>query len=181
MTTPEQAGPLQTVFTVGHSTHPIEEFIALLHAHRIEQIVDVRTIARSRHNPQYNEDELSASLELAKIAYQRMKSLGGLRHGIADSPNQGWNNASFRAFADYMQTPDFAHAFSDLIAVTAVRRTAIMCAEVLPWRCHRRLIADALLIHDIPAWDILNKTTTRTHQLTDFARVEGFTLTYPAG
>jgi uncharacterized protein (DUF488 family) len=168
MTTPEQAGPLQTVFTVGHSTHPIEEFIALLHAHRIEQIVDVRTIARSRHNPQYNEDELSASLELAKIAYQRMKSLGGLRHGIADSPNQGWNNASFRAFAD-------------LIAVTAVRRTAIMCAEVLPWRCHRRLIADALLIHDIPAWDILNKTTTRTHQLTDFARVEGFTLTYPAG
>lgn len=168
------------IFTVGHSTRTAEEFIALLRAHRIEQLVDVRAIPRSRHNPQFAGEALSRALQAAGIAYHHMKVLGGLRHARRDSINTGWRNASFRGYADYMQTAEFERALEELIALARARRTAIMCAEAVPWRCHRSLIADALLIRDVDVEEIASTTTTRPHALTSFAQVNGTRIIYPA-
>ena len=173
-----QSAPL-SIFTVGHSTRTAEEFIALLRAHAIEQLVDVRTIPRSRHNPQFAGDALSRSLHDAGIRYQHIKALGGLRHARRDSVNTGWRNTSFRGYADYMQTPEFEHALDDLIALARERRTAIMCAEAVPWRCHRSLIADALLVRGIDPEEIASGTSARRHTLTSFAHVDGTRITYP--
>jgi len=173
-----QTAPLR-IFTVGHSTRTAEEFIALLRAHAIEQLVDVRTIPRSRHNPQFAGDALSRSLHDVGIRYQHIKSLGGLRHARRDSVNTGWRNTSFRGYADYMQTSEFEQALDDLIALARERRTAIMCAEAVPWRCHRSLIADALLVRGIDAEEIASNTSTRRHTLTSFAHVDGTRITYP--
>ncbi|HET7349015.1 MAG TPA: DUF488 domain-containing protein [Acidobacteriaceae bacterium] len=173
-----QTAPLR-IFTVGHSTRTAEEFIALLRAHAIEQLVDVRTIPRSRHNPQFAGDALSRSLHDGGIPYRHMKALGGLRHARRESVNTGWRNTSFRGYADYMQTPEFEQALDELIALARERRTAIMCAEAVPWRCHRSLIADALLVRGIDAEEIASATSTRRHTLTSFAQVNGTRITYP--
>ena len=131
------------IFTVGHSTRPIEEFEDLLLAHGVKQLVDIRTIPRSRHNPQFNGDSLPGSLKKVGIRYRHMPGLGGLRRARYDSINSGWHNASFRGFADYMQTPDLENALVELIRIAQTRRTAIMCAEAVPWRCHRSQIGRA--------------------------------------
>lgn len=170
----------ERIFTIGHSTHPIDEFVRMLTAHGVEQVVDVRTIARSRHNPQFGEDELSERLPASGIGYGRLEALGGLRHTVRDSQNGAWKNASFRGYADYMQTPAFAAGLDRLIEWGALTSVAMMCAEALPWRCHRSLIGDALLVRGIDVQDIMSQTLIREHTLTRFARVEGSRITYPA-
>lgn len=167
------------IMTIGHSTRPIEEFIRLLQAHAVTRVVDVRTVPRSRHNPQFNLDILPASLKAADIGYTHMAALGGLRHTTKDSINMGWRNASFRGYADYMQTPEFAKAMDGLIQLAKKDRIALMCAEAVPWRCHRSLIADALLVRGIEAEDIMSLTHRTPHTLTPFAKVRGTTITYP--
>ena len=169
-----------TVSTIGHSTHPIEEFVRMLQAHGIRQLVDVRTIPRSRRNPQFNRENLPASLEAAGIGYRHMPGLGGLRHARKDSVNTGWRNASFRGYADYMQTPEFCENLNELIQVAAEAPTAIMCAEAVPWRCHRSLIADALVVRGVSVLDILSATKAQPHAMTPFVKVDGQKLTYPA-
>ena len=168
-----------TIFTVGHSTLPLDDFIALLKAYGIECLADIRTVPRSRHNPQFNADALAESLRGHAIAYAPLRPLGGLRHPRKDSPNGGWRNSGFRGFADYMQTEEFSHGLDELIALGRKQRTAIMCAEAVPWRCHRSLVADALSVRGIPVVEILSATNAREHKLTPFARVEGTAITYP--
>ncbi len=168
-----------SVLTIGHSTRTIEEFIRLLQAHGVACVVDVRTVPRSRHNPQFNADSLPAALKAAGIGYRHLPGLGGLRHTTAASVNTGWRNASFRGFADYMQTPQFERALGALIKLAARRQVALMCAEAVPWRCHRSLIADALLARGISAEHIMNLTRGRPHVLTPFAKVLGRQITYP--
>jgi uncharacterized protein (DUF488 family) len=169
-----------TVSTIGHSTHPIEEFTRILQAHGIRQLIDVRTIPRSRHNPQFNRDNLPASLQASGIQYQHLPGLGGLRHAKPDSVNNGWRNASFRGYADYMQTPEFQVNLEDLMRLARMAPTAIMCAEAVPWRCHRSLIADALVARGVEVLEILSATKAQPHALTPFAKVHGEQVTYPA-
>ena len=169
-----------TIFTIGHSTRPIEEFIELLRANGVTQLVDIRTIPKSRHNPQFNTDALAASLRAARIRYLHLKALGGLRHAKADSVNLGWRNASFRGFADYMQTDEFAAALDRVIQLAEERPTALMCAEAVPWRCHRSLVADALTIRKIRVLEIVSSAEPKEHKLTPFARVRGTRITYPS-
>ncbi len=169
-----------TIYTIGHSTHPIDEFIRLLEAYQTELVIDVRTIAKSRHNPQFNDDKLSESLREHDIEYQRLESLGGLRHTSKDSINMGWKNASFRGYADYMQTPEFTLGIEQLIEIAKTKRVVIMCAEAVPWRCHRSLIGDALIIQNIKVGDIMSEKVSKPHTLTSFAKVVGNSITYPA-
>ena len=171
--------PQGTVFTLGHSTLPIERFIAVLQSYGIECLADIRTVPRSRHNPQFNQDAMAASLPADHIEYVPMQELGGLRHARKDSPNTGWRNASFRGYADYMQTDAFGDALETLIESSREKRVGIMCAEAVPWRCHRSLVADALDARGIPAVEILSETNARMHRLTPFAHVEGERVTYP--
>lgn len=171
--------PDDAIFTVGHSTLPLEEFIALLEAYGIECLADIRTVPRSRHNPQFNGDTLGKALRAHKIEYVPLPALGGLRHARKDSPNTGWRNTSFRGYADYMQMEEFARGLDGLIALSRKKRTAIMCAEAVPWRCHRSLVADALSVRSIPVVEILSATSYRDHNLTPFAHVEGTRITYP--
>ena len=151
----------------------------MLKAHGVEQLVDVRTIPKSRHNPKFNAAELERTLSQEGIAYTHMPGLGGLRHARKDSINTAWRNASFRGYADYMQTGEFASSLEQLIALAAKRPTAIMCAEAVPWRCHRSLIADALTARGIAVEDILSASARKPHTYTPFARVEGTAVTYP--
>ena len=171
---------MNPVYTIGHSTRPISDFIHLLQIHGIAVVADVRTIPKSRHNPQFNEDALRQSLSEHGIGYRWMKGLGGLRHTVHDSVNMAWKNASFRGFADYMQTPEFAESLNELIALAAESRTAIMCAEAVPWRCHRSLIGDALIVRGIAVEDIISERSCEPHKLTPFAKVNGTTIIYPA-
>ena len=173
------AQPAPAVLTIGHSTRALEEFIGLLHAHGVTQLIDVRTVPRSRHNPQFNADTLPRDLATAQIGYAHADGLGGFRHASADSPNSGWRNLSFRGYADYMQTPDFAANLTSVIELAKHDRVALMCAEAVPWRCHRSLIADALVAHGIPVAEIASATRLQPHKLTPFAHVEGDTVTYP--
>jgi uncharacterized protein (DUF488 family) len=168
------------VLTIGHSTRTIEEFTGLLQAHAASRVVDVRTVPRSRHNPQFNQDSLPDSLKKAGLGYVHMPGLGGLRHARRDSINVGWRNASFRGYADYMQTSEFEQSLEELIELAKQERIAIMCAEAVPWRCHRSLIADALLVRRIRPEDIMSPTRRQVHTLTPFAKVRGTTITYPA-
>jgi uncharacterized protein (DUF488 family) len=177
---PDEADwPVGTIFTVGHSTLPIARFIALLKIYGIAQLGDVRTVPRSRHNPQFNADALVESLAAEGIAYVPMPALGGLRHPHRDSPNAAWRNKSFRGYADYMQSAAFHDAVDDLVRMGREKRTAIMCAEAVPWRCHRSLVADALEVRGTPVVEILSETNWRMHALTPFPHVEGQTITYP--
>jgi uncharacterized protein (DUF488 family) len=168
-----------TILTIGHSTHAIDEFITLLRDHAVRLVADVRTIPKSRHNPQFNTEELTASLRAAGISYLHLKELGGLRRPKKDSPNAGWRNASFRGFADYMQTEEFETAVQKLVELAEKQRTVIMCAEAVPWRCHRSLIADALTVRGVKVVHIMCKTSLKEHAMTPWAKAEGTTITYP--
>lgn len=168
------------VLTVGHSTRTTKEFEALLIAHGVKQLADVRTIPRSRHNPQFNGDRLPRSLQRVGIRYRHMAELGGLRHARPDSMNTAWRNASFRGFADYMQTPEFEKALDQLIHWAQKRRTVVMCAEAVPWRCHRSMIGDALLARGIRVEEITSRSRTRPHTLTPWALMRRKRVSYPA-
>lgn len=168
-----------SIYTVGHSTRPIEDFITLLQGHGVGRLVDIRTMPRSRHNPQFNTDALAESLAQVGISYTHLPGLGGLRHTTAASPNKGWRNKSFRGYADYMQTPAFEDSLQDVIALAQKEAVALMCAEAVPWRCHRSLVADALLARGIPVDELVNPAKREPHKLTRFAKVEGSHVTYP--
>lgn len=167
------------IFTIGHSTHPLDEFIHILQAYGIDLVVDVRTIPRSRYNPQFNEAELEEELKHNEIGYTHLKELGGLRHTTKASVNMAWKNSSFRGFADYMQTEEFQTGIEALINLAGKKQTVLMCAEAVPWRCHRSLIADALTVRNIIVEDIYNVSSSKPHQLTPWAKVAGSTITYP--
>lgn len=167
------------MLTIGHSTRPIEEFVRVLRANGVETVVDVRTVPRSRHNPQFNADALPAALAAAGLAYVHMPALGGLRRARPDSPNTGWRNASFRGYADYMQTPEFQTAIEQLVELGRRTRAAVMCAESVPWRCHRSLISDALAARGIAVEHILDEKSRKPHQVTPFAQIDGTRITYP--
>ncbi|HET7135157.1 MAG TPA: DUF488 domain-containing protein [Casimicrobiaceae bacterium] len=169
----------RVIYTIGHSTRSADEFVALLQAHAVDCLADVRTVPRSRHNPQFNEDALAATLAAHRIRYVRIAGLGGFRRTSPDSPNTAWRNLSFRGYADYMQTPAFAENLDALIALARECTVAIMCAEAVPWRCHRSLVADALLVHGVAAEEITSETKTAPHRLTPFARVDGTAIRYP--
>jgi uncharacterized protein (DUF488 family) len=167
------------VLTIGHSTHPIEVFLEMLRAHEVQQVADVRAIPMSRRHPHFNRERFSATLTVAGFAYVHMPALGGWRKPRPDSINTAWKNASFRGYADYMQTPEFAAAIEALMATANEHRTAIMCAESVPWRCHRSLIADALTARGIAVEHIFNATSRKPHVYTAIARIEGASVTYP--
>ncbi len=167
------------VLTVGHSTRPFEEFLDLLRIHCVSHLIDVRTVPRSRHNPQFNREVLGEALAAAGIAYSHAPALGGLRKPRSDSPNGAWRNASFRGYADYMLTPEFEAALRDLIAESAKQQVAIMCAEAVPWRCHRSLIADALAAHGVEVFHITGTGPPNRHAVTPFAHIDGTRVTYP--
>jgi uncharacterized protein (DUF488 family) len=168
------------LWTIGHSTHPIEQLLSLLHAHGIQRLVDVRTVPRSRHNPQFNADALAKSLAETGLSYRHAPELGGLRKPKKDSVNQGWRNESFRGYADYMQTEEFQRAIEELMASGTDKKTVIMCAEAVPWRCHRSLIADALVSRGWAVLHITSKNQAHEHKLTPFVRITDSVLTYPA-
>ncbi len=167
------------VLTIGHSTLPIETFIGLLKSNRAAIVLDIRTIPRSRHNPQFNKDSLPDELTKAGISYEHVPGLGGLRHPRADSLNSGWRNASFRGFADYMQTSEFNEQIKNLVVLASKKVPVLMCAEALPWRCHRSLIADALTVRGVKVEHILSKGKNLTHTLTPWSQARGEVITYP--
>ena len=167
------------VLTIGHSTRPIETFLGLLAAHGVRCLVDIRTVPKSRHNPQFGRDQLVPALRRARVHYRHMPGLGGLRRPRADSTNTGWRHAGFRGFADYMETPAFARSLERCLALAARELVVLMCAEAVPWRCHRSLIADALLVRGVDAREITSGVRTKPHELTPFARVHGTNLGYP--
>jgi uncharacterized protein (DUF488 family) len=168
------------IYTIGHSTRSIAEFIEMLQAHAVKRLVDVRTVPRSRHNPQYNREQLSAALERDLLGYAYMPGLGGFRHPRKGAmTNLGWRNLSFRGYADYMQTPEFAGQLQNLIAMAGLEQIAIMCAEAVPWRCHRSLIADALLVRNVEVGEIASATQVKPFTLHPFAQVKGTQVSYP--
>lgn len=171
---------MNTIYTIGHSTHTIDRFLEMLKAHGIQALIDVRTIPKSRHNPQFGIEALSASLGQASIEYIHLGKLGGLRHPAKDSVNTGWQNTSFRGYADYMATPEFQQALDELKALAEKQTVAIMCAEAVPWRCHRSLIADALTEQGWQVLHIQSGKTAKPHELTPFLQVEEGKLVYPA-
>ena len=167
------------MYTVGHSTRSLRDFLQLLQAHSIDILADVRTIPKSRRHPHFAGDALSGALANAGLRYLHLPALGGLRRARPDSPNAGWSNASFRGYADHMATDAFATGLERLLSLTDDGRVAVMCAEAVPWRCHRSLIADALLVRGLSVEHILSPRATQPHQLTPFARVAGLQITYP--
>jgi len=167
------------ICTIGHSNRPVELFLDLLQSNGIVRLLDVRTVPRSRHNPQFNQDALPASLDALHISYTHLPGLGGLRHARADSPNTGWRNLSFRGYADYMQSPQFAEQVQRVAELARAERCVLMCAEVVPWRCHRSLIGDALLVRGVRVEHIIGPKGRKPHVLTAFAHVDGTTITYP--
>ena len=171
-------GPL--IFTIGHSTRSIGEFIELLNAQGIAEVVDVRSIPMSRYNPQFNAETLKESLNKEYIGYERIEKLGGLRRANKDSINLGWHNLSFRGFADYMSTQEFLEGLDELIKIASLKKTAIMCAEAVPWRCHRSLIADVLAKKGWLVLDIINSMPPKEHLLTPFLKMRNGQFIYPA-
>ena len=172
------------MLTIGHSTLPIDTFLAILRENGVRTLADIRTIPKSRHNPQFAQENLFRSLVEAGIEYRWHRALGGLRHSLKDSVNTGWRNASFRGYADYMQTPEFATAIDDLLNAAPHHHTVIMCAEAVPWRCHRSLVADDLTVRGVPVehiyYDSHGKSRREVHKLTSFLRTENQKLWYPA-
>jgi uncharacterized protein (DUF488 family) len=167
------------VYTIGHSTRTIDEFVEMLKTYGVSLLVDVRTVPRSRHNPQFNKETLPTSLKQFSIKYIHMPEIGGLRHPKRDSINLAWENSGFRGYADYMQTPEFNAALLKIIALARENRLVLMCAEALPWKCHRNLLSDALVVRHIKVEHIISKTDTINHQLNELAHVEGTKITYP--
>lgn len=171
-------GPV-VVCTIGHSNRPIDVFLDLLQTNEVTHVLDVRTIPRSLHNPQFGQDMLPAHLQAADIDYTHMAGLGGLRHTSPNSPNGAWRNASFRGYADYMQTEDFAANIEIVIELARKERCVLMCAEAVPWRCHRSLIADALIVRGIQVEDIIGPRGRSVRKLTAWSHVDGLQITYP--
>ncbi len=167
------------VFTVGHSTRSLDEFVLLLKTYSVVMVVDVRTVPRSRHNPQFNKETLPDSLKVAGIKYIHIPELGGLRRPSPDSINLALENKSFRGYADYMQTKEFAENLLRLVALIQQNCVALMCAEAVPWRCHRNLLSDALVARHIKVQHILTETSSIIHEITPIALIEGTKLTYP--
>ncbi len=170
---------MPAIFTIGHSTRTIEEFVELLQANGVEQLVDIRSMPRSRMNPQFNRETLPDSLARVRIDYVHMPALGGLRHPRADSRNTAWRNESFRGYADYMQTAEFAAGIEKLIELGGVKQVAIMCAEAVPWRCHRSLVGDALTARGMAVEDIVGARRRHPHKVTPFAKIDGAQVSYP--
>jgi uncharacterized protein (DUF488 family) len=170
---------MTTLYTLGHSTRSFDELLALLRENGVARLLDVRTVPRSRHNPQFNTEVLATSLAQAGLGYTHRRDLGGLRKPRKDSPNQGWKNASFRGYADYMQTEEFASALQELLVEAEREPVAIMCAEALPWRCHRSLISDALTVRGAQVRHIMGPGKQKAHVLTRFAQVDGLRIVYP--
>ncbi|HVA79768.1 MAG TPA: DUF488 domain-containing protein [Candidatus Binataceae bacterium] len=167
------------IFTIGHSTHPIERFLELLAAHQVALVADVRSFPSSRKWPHFNQDALAESLRHAGLGYRWIKSLGGRRHGKrADSPHTAWEHPAFRSYADYTGSTDFAAGLDELCEIAAGARTAYMCSEGLWWRCHRRIISDHLLVRGWRVEHIMPAGTLSTHELTAFARVIGGAIVY---
>ncbi|MGV8845586.1 DUF488 domain-containing protein [Tessaracoccus sp.] len=167
------------LLTIGHSTHALDQFVALLQSHGVDWLMDVRTVPRSRTNPQYNLDELPGSLTPFGIGHEYNKGLGGLRHSRADSPNMGWRNASFRGYADYMQTSEFEEALEILVDRTQEKTVAIMCAEAVWWRCHRSMVAEAMIVRGHAVEHIMPDGRLNAATLRPFAVVDGTGITYP--
>jgi uncharacterized protein (DUF488 family) len=178
---PKPAAPITSspIFTIGHSTRTIDAFIRLLSAHGVERLVDIRTIPRSAHNPQFNRDALARALRRAGMRYTHLSGLGGLRHPRRDSMNTGWRNAGFRGYADYMQTAAFRTSLDRCIRLASQSPVALMCAEAVPWRCHRSLVADALIVRGLAVSEIASGVRARPHALTPWAEVDGVAITYP--
>lgn len=170
---------MPTIFTIGHSNRTLDELVAMLRAHGVRGVADVRRFAGSRRLPQFNAENLVESLPRLDLAYLPCPLLGGRRKPGDSMQNAGWRNPSFRAYADYMQTPTFLEGLQNLIQHAEAQPLAIMCAEAVPWRCHRSLISDALLIRDWTVLDIMSATKASPHKLTPFARVAGTQITYP--
>ena len=171
--------PELTILTIGHSTRTLDEFVELLEAYGVTLVVDVRTVPRSRHNPQFNKETLPSSLKKYGIKYIHMPNIGGLRRPKHDSVNLAWRNNSFRGYADYMQTKEFTDNLLKIIALARENRLALMCAEALPWRCHRSLISDALVVRKVKVAHIISATSLINHKLNEMAHVEGTKVTYP--
>ena len=167
------------IYTIGHSTHTIDEFIKILNAYNIEEVIDIRTIPKSRHNPQFNIDKLKDSLLENNIDYEQIKGLGGFRHTSSASINTACENEAFRGFADYMQTIEFEKSLLELIDIYRKKQVVIMCAEAVPWHCHRSLIGDALVVRNIYVEDNMNEKVSKSHKLTSWAKVDGYSITYP--
>jgi uncharacterized protein (DUF488 family) len=179
MKSPSEA-PCPSPLTIGHSTRTLGEFIQILQGYDVTLVVDVRTIPRSRHNPQFNRETLPSELAAVGIGYVHMKGLGGLRRSsLEKSPNAGWKSRGFRNYADYMLTVEFDEHLQKLMELAKRERVALMCAESLPWRCHRSLIADALVVRGFQVEHIMSATASHLHALTPFAHVEGTRITYP--
>lgn len=167
------------LYTLGHSTRTFDELVELLRAFSIQALVDIRTIPKSRHNPQFNGDELRAGLRSRRIRYVHLAELGGLRHARKDSINMAWRNASFRGYADYMQTEDFKAGLAKLHELAVEKEAALMCAEAVPWRCHRSLVADALTARGAHVEHITSVKHASPHRMTPFAVVKGSRIIYP--
>ncbi len=175
----KQSAPEPLLCTIGHSTHSLDEFVSLLKINEVTHVLDVRTVPRSRQNPQFNKETLPVSLRATGINYTHMPGLGGLRHAHKDSVNGGWRNASFRGFADYMQTPEFTENVREVMDLVSRERCALMCAEAVPWRCHRSLIADALTLRGVRVEDIVSTKGRKLHAMTPWARTKDLEITYP--
>jgi uncharacterized protein (DUF488 family) len=171
--------PGARIYTVGHSTRPLDELVRMLEAFDVSLLVDIRSIPRSRHNPQFNIDALREALPSQEICYAHLAELGGLRKARKDSPNTAWRNQSFRGFADYMLTEDFETGLTKLRALADVGTVALMCAEAVPFRCHRSLVADALTVRGAQVQHITSETHASPHRLTSFVHVDGLCITYP--
>jgi uncharacterized protein (DUF488 family) len=172
--------PPTSVFTIGHSTRSQEDFIALLKTHGVKRLIDIRTIPRSRRHPQFSRDALASALRAAGISYLHLKKLGGLRRAKPNSKNRGWRNPNFRGYADYMQTADFKVGIERAEKLAKTKPTALMCAEAVPWRCHRSLVADALLVRQLNVEHIVSGARRQVHKLTSFAKAKGKQITYPS-
>lgn len=171
--------PELTLLTIGHSTRTLDEFVRLLEVYGVTLVVDVRTVPRSRHNPQFNKETLPSNLKKHGIKYIHMPDIGGLRRPKHDSVNLAWRNNTFRGYADYMQTKEFTDNLLKIIALAKENRLALTCAEALPWRCHRSLISDALVVRHVKVEHIISANSLINHQLNEMAQVEGTKITYP--
>lgn len=174
------SGACVTIWTLGHSTRSFEDFLALLKENQIELLVDVRHFPTSQRVPWATKASLTTALRDRGIEYQHFVELGGYRKALPYSVNMGWRSTRFRGYADYMASPTFAGAVDQLIALASAKRTAIMCAEAVPWKCHRLLLSDSLLARGVRVIHILSAGKTQEHRLTPFARIHGTQVTYPA-
>jgi len=168
-----------TIFTIGHSTRSLDDFLALLRAHGVVQLADIRTVPKSRRHPHFARDALERSLPAAGVAYRHFPALGGLRRPRLDSRNSAWRHEGFRGYADHMETPEFDAAVDDLMGWGSGAPTAVMCAEAMWWQCHRRLLADALAARGVEVRHIMSAASAPPHEITEFARIEGERVSYP--